>query len=172
MSVAPAPAPKQLDREALVRRIKALGPWHMNIQLTEELNSGEVFAEDGVKRGRDEGGRGGDVSLLQLRDLFLKQIDSIYPDGLKGKTFLDCACNAGGYCFWTRERDIKSAFGFDVREHWIKQARFVKAQRRVAETDRIQFRVNDLYDIPSQNLTPFDITMFKGIFYHLPDPIT
>lgn len=181
MSIAPSPdtstkpapnPPKKLDREALTRRIKNLGPWHMNIQLTEDLNTGQVFTEDGVKRGREEGGQGGDVSLLQLRDLFLRQIDSIYSDGLKGKTFLDCACNAGGYCFWTREREIQSAFGFDVREHWIKQARFVKAQRQIAPTDRIQFRVNDLYDIPSQKLTPFDITMFKGIFYHLPDPIT
>ena len=162
----------KLDHDALVRRIKSLGPWHMNIQLTDDLNTGQVFAEDGTKRSREDGGRGGDVSLLQLREFFLKQIDLIYPNGLNDKTFLDCACNSGGYCFWTREKGIKSALGFDVREHWIKQARFVKAQRQVGATDRIQFRVNDLYDIPSQNMTPCDITMFKGIFYHLPDPIT
>ena len=147
MSVAPSPPAQKLDTETLVKRIKNLGPWHMNIQLTDELNTGEVFCESGVKRGREDGGKGGDVSLLSLRDTFLRQVDSIYSDGLKDKTFLDCACNAGGYCFWTREREIKQAFGFDVREHWIKQARFVKAQRRVCETDRIQFRVNDLYDL-------------------------
>lgn len=163
---------KKQDAQALVEQIKVLGPWHMNIQITDSLNTGEVFVESGEKRARRDSGYSGDVSLLKLRDSFLKQVDAIYPDGLKGKTFLDCACNAGGYCFWTREREVKSAFGFDVREHWIKQAQFVKAQRRVSPTDRIQFQVSDLYDIPSKNLKPFNLTMFKGIFYHLPDPIT
>ena len=117
---------KKLDREALVEQIKALAPWHLNIQITNDLNTGEVFSESGEKLIRKDGGLGGDVSLKRFRESFLKKIDSIYSDGLEGKTFLDCACNAGGYCFWTREREIKSAFGFDVREHWVKQAQFVK----------------------------------------------
>ena len=64
MSVAPSPTPQKLDKETLIKRIKNLGPWHMNIQLTDELNTGQVFVEGGVKRGRENGGRGGDVSLL------------------------------------------------------------------------------------------------------------
>ncbi len=141
----------------------------MNIQLGEDLNTGQVFSEAGeiYDRPSNDG-----VSLLRLRDYFLRQIDRIYPDGLTDKHFLDCACNAGGYCFWTRERDVKAAFGFDVREHWIKQARFVKNRRTVAPTDRIKFQVRDLYDLPGANLPKFDVTMFKGIFYHLPDPVT
>ena len=155
--------------EDLIKRIQALGPWHMNIQLNDQSNTGQVFNEDGsiYDRPSNKG-----VSLLQLRDAFLNQVDAIYPNGLTGKRFLDSACNAGGYCFWTRERDVKAAFGFDVREHWIRQARFVKNHRVVAPTDRISFTVSDLYDVPSRNLAPFDVTMFKGIFYHLPDPIT
>lgn len=30
----------------------------------------------------------------------------------------------------------------------------------------------DLYDLPGMGLEPFDVTMFQGIFYHLPDPVT
>ena len=69
-------------------------------------------------------------------------------------------------------KGVKFAFGFDVRDHWIAQARFVKNRRTVAPTDRIQFVVSDLYDLPERKLQPFDFTNFKGIFYHLPDPIT
>ena len=29
----------------------------------------------------------------------------------------------------------------------------------------------DLYDLPERGLEPFDLTIFKGIFYHLPDPV-
>jgi SAM-dependent methyltransferase len=169
MSIATPPKVEPLSRDAMIRRIKNLGPWHMNIQLTEELNTGQVFSDEGVILDRPSNSG---VSLIQLREAFLKQVDAIYPDGISEKTFLDCACNSGGYCFWTREREIKAAFGFDVRDHWINQARFVKAQRNVHPTDRIQFRVTDLYDVPSLKLQPADITMFKGIFYHLPDPVT
>jgi SAM-dependent methyltransferase len=160
--------PETLDRASLINRIQTLGPWHMNIQLTEELSTGQAFSDDGSIQDRPSNSG---VSLLSLRDSFLRQIDAIYPEGITDKTFLDCACNAGGYCFWTREREIKNAFGFDVREHWIRQARFVKTQRVVQPTDRIQFRVSDLYELPNLNLPPRDITMFKGIFYHLPEPI-
>lgn len=35
----------------------------------------------------------------------------------------------------------------------------------------MRFEVIDLYDLPKLGLEPFDVTLFKGIFYHLPDPI-
>lgn len=153
----------------LINAIKQLGPWHMNVQLTESLGTGEVFDESGMIRNRDNN-RG--ISLLSLRDAFVRRLTQIYPKGIADKTFLDCACNAGGYCFWVREHGGKHAFGFDVREHWIRQARFIQQHRKVAPTDRIEFHVSDLYDLPKIRTGPADMTMFKGIFYHLPDPIT
>ncbi|MCH2178705.1 MAG: class I SAM-dependent methyltransferase [Mariniblastus sp.] len=155
--------------EALVKKIQDLGPWHMNIQLTEDLNTGQVFSNEGEVYHRPSNAG---VSLLNLRDGFLDLMKRLYPEGLGDKRFLDCACNAGGYCFWAREMNAKAAFGFDVREHWIQQARFVKNHRVVGPTDGIGFQVKDLYDLPKLEMNPFDITIFKGIFYHLPDPIT
>ena len=32
--------------------------------------------------------------------------------------------------------------------------------------------VCDLYDVPALGLAPFDVVQFKGIFYHLPDPVS
>lgn len=164
----PSAAPK-ITRQALINRIRSLGPWHMGIQLTEQLNTGQVFSDEGTITNRPSNGG---VSLLQLREYFVNRLKQIYPDGIEDKRFLDCACNAGGYCFWARELGVKHAFGFDVRDHWINQARFVKNRRTVAPTNRIQFAVSDLYDLPKRNLAPFQFTNFKGIFYHLPDPVT
>ncbi|MFM7115402.1 MAG: methyltransferase domain-containing protein [Planctomycetota bacterium] len=158
------------DSDAKLRvEIARLGPWHMNIQLTESVWTGEVFASGGAIRDRD---RNKGISLLNLRLHYFDLLSKIFPQGVEGKTLLDCACNAGGYSFWAREIGMRSAFGFDVREHWIQQARFVQAHRQVAPTDNIQFAVCDLYDLPKLNCSPADITMFKGIFYHLPDPVT
>ena len=33
------------------------------------------------------------------------------------------------------------------------------------------FEVRDLYDVPALGLPQFDIVLFQGIFYHLPDPV-
>jgi hypothetical protein len=33
------------------------------------------------------------------------------------------------------------------------------------------FEVRDLYDLPQLGLEPFEITIFNGIFYHLPEPV-
>ena len=142
-----------INREALTQQIKSMRPWHHDIDITEDFSTGKIFSETGtLPRDENDG-----VTLI---------------DGLGGKRFLDCACNGGGYCFWAREYGADEAYGFDVREHWINQARFVQRHRMVAPVDNIQFDVMDLYDLPKKNLDPFDMTYFSGIFYHLPDPVT
>jgi|LakMenEpi03Aug12_release.lakeMendotaPanAssembly.Ray.scaffolds.fasta_scaffold141973_3 tRNA (mo5U34)-methyltransferase len=164
------PSATTSDSDAKLRaEIARLGPWHMNIQLTESVWTGEVFASGGAIRDREQN-KG--ISLLNLRLQYFDLLRKIFPQGVTGKTLLDCACNAGGYSFWSREIGMQSTFGFDVREHWIQQARFVQAHRQVAPTSNTQFAVCDLYDLPKLNCSPVDIAMFKGIFYHLPDPVT
>ncbi len=155
-------------RQWMVEQIKAMRPWHHDIQITEDLCTGEVFSPTKRLPPKENDG----VSLISPRVRFFERLDSLYPDTMKGKRFLDCACNAGGYCFWARERDAAEIVGFDVREHWIQQARFVQQHRVVQPVDRIQFHVMDLYDVPKHNFGMFDMTYFSGIFYHLPDPIT
>ena len=84
---------------------------------------------------------------------------------------LDCACNCGYFLFWSRELGAGECLGFDAREHWIRQARFLAAQR-AQPSDGIRFEVCDLYDLPQLDPGRFDVTFFNGIFYHLPNPIT
>lgn len=155
------------EQERLMAEIRRLGPWHHDIQLTEDVSTGLAF---GAKRLPREKNRS--VALISPRSRFQKRMREIYRDGLEGKTLLDCACNAGGYSFWARELGAARCFGFDVREHWIRQAEFVRQHRRVAPTDRIEFRQMDLLDLPQAGLEPHDITMFQGIFYHLPEPMS
>jgi SAM-dependent methyltransferase len=156
------------SRHELTKQIEAMRPWHHDIALFDDFSTGSVFSPDGKLDRNDNDG----VSLISPRNWFLKQLDTLYPDGMSGKRFLDCACNGGGYCFWARERDIEHGVGFDVREHWIEQAKFVQKHRTMEPTDRLEFHVMDLYDLPRRNFKPFDMTFFSGLFYHLPDPVT
>ena len=162
-SIMTSDVPKQLTKQ-----IKELQPWHHDIQLFDDFSTGLVFSPDRKLAPAENDG----VSLISPRKRFLAQLDRIYPDGMGNKSFLDCACNGGGYCFWSRERDIARGVGFDVREHWIRQAKWTQTHRTSYPTDRLEFHVLDLYNLPDMGYEPFDMTYFSGIFYHLPDPIT
>lgn len=157
-----------MEHQQLVDQIVALRPWHHDIEINSEVTTGQVFSPEGRLLPEENDG----VSLISPRSRFEARAGVLYPQGMQGVRFLDCACNAGAYCFYAREMEADFAFGFDVREHWIDQAKFVQQHRTGYPTDRIEFRVMDLYDLPKLDLEPFDFTYFSGIFYHLPDPVT
>ncbi|GJM09436.1 MAG: hypothetical protein DHS20C11_17120 [Lysobacteraceae bacterium] len=149
----------------LTKEIIDLGPWHLDVEVTPGLSTAVAKDVD-----YDETNpQAGIVSFIDARDDFRKLIHKVYPDGLSGKAFLDSACNCGGYSFWARELGANRCFGYDVRDHWINQAKFLHEKR--GEPDSVEFSVTDLYDLPKLGLEPFELTLFKGIFYHLPDPI-
>jgi tRNA (mo5U34)-methyltransferase len=161
-----ASQPKQAHQ--LKEDVIRLGPWHHEVEVTEELST-SAFLE--APPDTYPGDLSGVKFQRRARDSWVKQMNRIYPDGLQGRTFMECACNCGAYCFWAKEIGAGECFGFDVREHWINQARWL-AENRQRPSDGIRFELMDVYDLPKAGLTPFDIVMFKGIFYHLPDPIT
>ena len=154
-----------LTKQQLIARMEALKPWRQNIKITDDVST------EGVLNLNAESGSQCHQSRSRDREKFLRLIDSLYPDGLTKKRFLDCGCNSGGCCFWARERNAELGFGFDVREHWIKQARFIKRHRTLSPTNFVRFDILNLYDLPTLSLDPFDIVQFRGLFYHLTDPI-
>jgi tRNA (mo5U34)-methyltransferase len=147
-------------RDEIVR----LGPWHLDIDVTTQTST-RVSLEGEYAESL------GPVSFLADRDRFQESLLAIFPNGLEGRSFLDCACNCGAYLFWAKEIGASRCFGFDAREHWIRQARFLLEHRDTGPKDGIEVAVCDLYDVPDLGLEPFDVTLFKGILYHLPDPI-
>jgi SAM-dependent methyltransferase len=155
-----------LTTDQLREEIIRLGPWHYDIEVTPEIST-RVW-QDAPPGTYPESF--GPVTITDVELPFMYKLRRQYPDGLDGRTMLDCACNCGAYLFWAKEYGAGECFGFDVREHWIDQARFL-AGNRTEPSDGIRFEVRDLYDLPDLELEPFDVTLFNGIFYHLPDPI-
>jgi SAM-dependent methyltransferase len=143
--------------------IARLGPWHHDVELRPGVRTGDPSL------GGDHPAEIGSPSVtdpfLEMRDL----ADNLFPQGFAGRSFLDCACNAGGHAFAARSLGAGRVYGFDARPHWIEQAHFL--QRHLGGAD-MQFEALQLSELPSIGLKPFDITKFRGIFYHLPDPVT
>ena len=148
--------------EELLQQVHALAPWHMNVALTPDLRTveGNVDPENGT-----------DYNIPVINPAELQPLlEALYPQGLGGKRFLDCACNCGGYSLVASDLGAYS-FGFDVRDHWIRQAQFLKRHFGKSD-DEVRFEVHDLLDVGKHLADErFDICLFKGIFYHLPDPV-
>jgi 2-polyprenyl-3-methyl-5-hydroxy-6-metoxy-1,4-benzoquinol methylase len=151
------------EQERLRRELRELAPWHLDVEVRDGVRTADA-ADTQVKP------EFGSVSFLDAGPSYRALVNRLYPAGLAGRSVLDCACNCGGYSFWSRELGASECFGFDVREHWIRQAEFL-AREREQPSDGCSFAVLDLYDLAARVSSQFDIAIFKGIFYHLPDPV-
>lgn len=141
--------------------IRQLAPWHHDVEIRPGISTWEVGAEGSFD---EELGR---PLRVDVAGNFSPLLRRLYPAGLAGRSFLDCACNAGGYSFAARESGAGRCFGFDARQLWIDQARLIASER---QSEGMSFEVMMLADLPEAGLEQFDICFFGGIFYHLPDP--
>jgi len=145
------------------QNLRNLGPWHFNIEVMPGIRTAAYNKES---YGHVDLDKVGIIDPDEMRDL----LRVILPDGgVSGKTFLDVGCNAGGYCFVAHELGARACYGFDVRDHWIRQAEFIKSIKYPGATT-LQFTKADVKQFAHQQ--QYDVVLFKGVFYHLPDPIS
>ena len=136
-----------------------LAPWFLGVEIAPGLTTEDLYkATDQSEPFYDP--------APSIKDWF----SSLYPDGLEGRSAVDLACNNGAHLFALKEIGAGRCYGSDVRKHWIDQAQFL-VEHRHKPSDRMEFEVANLYEIPERGLAQFDIGIFSGIFYHLPDPI-
>src|SRR3954470_23602341 len=93
--------------------IAALGPWAIDVPVTGAVSTGQC-----PPRSHDPASP--PPILVSPRKTWQRQISAIYPDGLGGRSLLDCGCNCGGYCFFAKELGAGRVYGFDARERWIE----------------------------------------------------
>jgi len=141
--------------------IRELAPWHHDVEIRPGISTWEAGAEGSF----DE--ELGSPIRVDVAAHFSPLLQRLYPQGLGGRSFLDCACNGGGYTFTARDLGADRCLGFDARQLWIDQARLIASQR---PSEGVAFEVMMLEDLPQAGLEPFDITFFGGILYHLPNP--
>lgn len=153
-----------MDPETLKAEIRRLGPWHHEIEVVPGVSTS-------IARDEPYPEQYGRVTFLDWRDSFRSKMLSLYPGGLGERSVLDCGCNCGECLFWSKELGAGRCYGFDARAHWIAQGRFLIEHSQL-QSDDVTLEVHDLYEVPSLGLEPFDVVLFHGLLYHLPDPIT
>lgn len=150
------------EHDALRDVIRRLGPWHHDVEVAPGVRTGDPALAAPADPAL------GTPTVIQPSAFLAPLIRALFEGGMTGRSFLDCACNGGGYVFAAAEMGSPRAYGFDVRRHWIDQAEFLA---RHLPSAGVTFGCHDLADLPRLGLEPFDVTLFSGIFYHLPDPV-
>lgn len=99
-------------------------------------------------------------------------VHKVYGDTLKDKRVVDVACNAGGCLFALQQKcgGLKYGLGFDARANWINQANWVKENTKACSPIGLEFEVGSFEVLDT--CANFDIALFNGIFYHLPNPFS
>lgn len=151
------------ENKSLRETIKSLGPWHHSIVLNDAgLRTVSTNPDD------YDADMNQNVSVVNAEN-FRRHLKTYYPHGMEGKTVLDVACNGGGDSLMAHQSGADFVLGFDARAHWIRQGQFLLEHFNIPDT-RMQFRQGSIDEV-LPTVGDFDVTIFKGVFYHLPAPV-
>jgi tRNA (mo5U34)-methyltransferase len=136
-------------------RLSALGPWFYEFDL---------------------GAHGRTVSSLPPEVLPIHQtrlqmvnqvVDGYFGSRLPEIRCLDIGCHEGFYSVAMARKGMREVRGVDVRESSLAKAAFV---RDTLELRNLSFERHNCEDLPEEN-SPFELTLFLGILYHLENPM-
>jgi tRNA (mo5U34)-methyltransferase len=141
-------ARRPMQREAIERRVKELGPWFHDLEL------------NGVRTAPDH-------FLFDYPAGKFRRFAHVVPEDLTGKSVLDIGCNAGFYSFEMKRRGAARVLGIDHDQRYLDQARFAAD---VLGFEDIEFRLGEVWDVGALGET-FDLVIFMGVLYHLRHPL-
>src|SRR5689334_9171585 len=137
----------RIDRAAIERRVRELGPWFHNIDLGGVKTAPDHFL--------------GDYPAVKWR-----RFAHALPEDLTAKTVLDIGCNGGFYSLEMKRRGAARVLGIDHDEDYLKQARFA-AEVTGLDIEFVQLSVYDVGALGER----FDLVLFLGVLYHLRHPL-
>jgi tRNA (mo5U34)-methyltransferase len=135
------------QREQVAEKIRALGEWFHNINVSGVQTAPEHFLGDFPR-----------VKWERFKDAI--------PADLRGKSVLDIGCNGGFYSIEMKRRGADRVLGIDFDDRYLAQAEFAA---EMLDLD-IEFRKLSVYDVHMLG-EQFDVVLFLGVFYHLRHPL-
>jgi tRNA (mo5U34)-methyltransferase len=136
-----------LPRAEIERRVRALGNWFHNMDLSGVQTNPQHFL--------------GDYPRVKWR-----RFAHALPADLRGKSVLDIGCNAGFYALEMKRRGAERVVAIDSERDYLAQARFA------AEISGLEIETAELsvYDVAALG-ERFDLVLFLGVLYHLRHPL-
>lgn len=149
---------QEVSRAKIERRVRELAPFHHDIELPFGLRT---HVPEASRQERER------TRINTLIDHAWPALLEACGGSLKGLRVLDVACNCGGFSVKAAQDGASYVMGFDVEDHYLKQADFIKEALSLNNVEFKRLRVEDL-DPNIHGM--FDVTFCFGILYHLENP--
>jgi tRNA (mo5U34)-methyltransferase len=144
-----------MQTQNMKKLLDELGPWHFDFEIVDGLRTN-------ISTNREK------LSFRDPKNQWRTIISETGIDISKAK-MLDCGCNSGAMCFFAARDGFDECVGIDAHKHWIDQAEFVRGFQNEEIQNKTTFMNKRIQDYKSD--LEFDLVLFNGLFYHLPDPI-
>lgn len=154
---------KNLNKERkkeLKNKIEELSPWYQPINFGFGVKS---YAQD--KNGRKYAPWNLDRGIRKWH----KFICPTLPFSLKGKTVLECGCNASLFLIQALKEGAKKAYGIEIDQHYLEQAKFVRNTFSEIENKEydIEYFKSSFDDFDYQSLEQVDVVFYFSTIYHI-----
>jgi tRNA (mo5U34)-methyltransferase len=103
------------------------------------------------------------------RQHFFEPLLDFYGGSLAGKTILDLGCCQGFWSFEAAKVGAVSCLGIDSSKLFIREARALSTILQIGGCEFLRAHVEEASCW--EHLSPRDVTLFLGLFYHLADPL-
>lgn len=148
-----------MNKAAIEEQLRKLAPFHHAVALPYGLST---YVPEASRQERER------TRLQSLIDHLWPPLLELCGGSLRGHRVLDVACNCGGFSVEAAKSGADYVFGFDVEDHYIKQADFIKDVLGLTNAEFSNISIDDL-DVGKHGT--YDVTFCFGILYHLENPI-
>jgi tRNA (mo5U34)-methyltransferase len=142
-----------MEKEQLIKKIKALAPWYQRINLdgTMTINKGDKYIS------------------ANAGEHTWNTINKFLPKSLAGARVLDLGCNAGYYSIRSSLLGAKEVVGVDLSRVFFPQALFIKEYFEKSHNKKlnINYIKSDITDLNFNELGDFDYVFAIAVLYHI-----
>ena len=144
-----------MQTQNMKKLLDELGPWHFDFEIVDGLRTN--ISTNREKR-----------SFRDPKNQWRTILSETGINISKAK-MLDCGCNSGAMCFFAARDGFDECVGIDGHKQWIDQAEFIRGFQSEEIQNKTTFINKRIQDYKSD--LEFDLALFNGIFYPLPDPM-
>ena len=145
-----------MNREELERAIEELGPWFYPFDLGDGLRTTPAIPPHVTK-----------IFGTRL-EMVTGVVERHFGSRLPEIRCLDIGSHEGFYSFEMAKLGVGHVTGLEYRDINLRKARFVAERVGLSHVDLRQGNVEDL---SPRQWSPYELTLFLGVLYHLENPV-
>lgn len=143
-----------MDREALIKQVRQLGPWFHQIDVGQGVKTRDVAPLQGPQPPDHPMPR-----WLKIKDAL--------PQDMRGMNIFDIGSSDGFFSVEMHRRGAKHILSMDADKRSVERLKWLKKQLKLGSVEPVY---GDIYKL-DRNIGKFDMVFMFALLYHLKEPL-